>query len=73
MRRGRVSFLAPEEPRAAATAIPQIEAHAAEPFAKPLSVRGIGETENAVCDIVPSHRVTARTERKLAANSGTDR
>jgi hypothetical protein len=40
---------------------------APEPFAKRLNVRGIGETENAVRDIVSPHRVPARTERKLTA------
>jgi hypothetical protein len=55
--------LAPEKPRAAATAVPPIEALAAEPFAKPLSVRRIGETENAVCDIIPPYRVPARPRR----------
>ena len=59
--------LAPEKPRAAATAILRIEALADEFFAKPISVRRIGETENTVPDIVPSHRVPAQTERKPTA------
>src|SRR5258708_5819521 len=59
--------LAPEEPLAAATAILWIEAFAAEFFAKPLSVRRIGETENVVRDVVPMHRVPARTKRKPTA------
>ena len=59
--------LAPGEPRTAATAILRIEVLAAEPFAKPLSVRGAGETENAVRDMVPPHRDPARTERKPTA------
>jgi hypothetical protein len=50
--------LAPEKPRAAATTVLRIKAQAAEPFAKPLSVRRIGETENTVRDIVPLHSAT---------------
>jgi hypothetical protein len=49
------SALAPEEQRAAATAILRTEALAAEFFAKPLSVRRIGETENTVRDIILPH------------------
>ena len=63
------SALAPEEPCAAATAILRIEALAPEPFAKPLNVRGIGEKENAVRDIVPPHR----TERKPTAEFVDDK
>jgi hypothetical protein len=67
------SALAPEEPRAAATAILRIEALAAELFAKPLNVRRIGETEDTVRDIVPTHRVPARTERKPTAEFVDDK
>ena len=49
------SALAPEEPRAAATATPRIERPVAEPFAKPLSVRRIRETENVLRPVVPPH------------------
>jgi hypothetical protein len=53
----------------AVTAILRIEALAREPFAKPLNVRGIGEKENAVRDIVPPHR----TERKPTAEFVDDK
>jgi hypothetical protein len=36
-------------------------------------VRRIGETENTVCDIVPPHRVPARTERQPAAEFVDDK
>ena len=36
-------------------------------LAKPPGVRRIGETENAIGDIVPAHRVPQRTQRKPAA------
>jgi hypothetical protein len=39
--------VAPEKPRAAATATLRIEALAAEPLAKPFGVRSIGKAENA--------------------------
>ena len=61
--------LAPGEPRTAATAILRIEVLAAEPFAKPLSVRGTGETENAVRDMVPPHRVPREQSGSPRQNS----
>jgi hypothetical protein len=57
------------EPRTAATAILRIEVLAAEPFAKPLSVRGTGETENAVRDMVPPHRVPREQSESPRQNS----
>jgi hypothetical protein len=43
-----LSAFAPEEPRAAATAILRIETLAAQAFAKPLSIRRLSETENSI-------------------------
>jgi len=65
--------LAPQEPRAAATAILRIERLAAEPCAKPLSMRGIGKTEDVVRHIVPPHRTPARTDRKPTAEFADDK
>jgi hypothetical protein len=59
------------------TALPDheagIEALAAEFLAKPLSVRGIGETETTIRDIVPPHRVPGRTQRKPTAEFVDDK
>ena len=53
--------VAPEKPRAAATATLRIEALAAEPLAKPFGVRSIGKAENADrrCHTVFDNLVTA--------------
>jgi hypothetical protein len=52
--------LAPEKPRAPASAILRIEGIAAEPYAKPLGMRCVGKTEDVVADIVSLHRMPAR-------------
>jgi hypothetical protein len=49
--------LARKKPRAAATAILRIGGARRGLFAQPLSVRRIGETEDVIRDIVPTHRV----------------
>ncbi len=54
--------LAPQEPRAAATAILRIERLTAEPLAKQNGVRRLSETKDDVRDVIPLDRMVARTK-----------
>jgi hypothetical protein len=49
--------------------IARIEALPVEALAKEIGMRRIGETKHAVGDIVTSHPMPARTERKVAAET----